>query len=103
MFRQRCSPARRASVRVGDLLLMIGRIRFVRHDLGAAEAGGLALLAKPAAGGPDPAGGQRVDHRRNAFNDPLRQAAGVIPKMLAAAARAGGCDTEQLRRLGRSR
>ena len=77
-----------ASVAVGDLLLIIGGIRFIRHHLRTAEAGLFAFLTKPAASGADLAGGKRVDHRRNAFDDPLSQAAGITLEMFAAVIRA---------------
>src|SRR4051794_33339588 len=88
---------------VGDLLLVIGGVRIVGHDLRAAEAGLFAFLTKPAAGGPDLAGRQRVDDGRNAFDDPFGEAAIVVLEMLAAAAGAGGRDAEDFLGLGLAR
>jgi hypothetical protein len=85
------------------LLFIIRSIWFVRHDLRTAHAGRLALLTKPAASRTNLAGGQRVDHRWNAINDPLSQSASVTLEMLAVPFRAGRRDAVEFGRLGRSR
>src|SRR5690348_14476936 len=99
----RTGETRPCLVGVRDLLLIIGSIRFIRHDQRTAEASLFAFLTKPPASGPNLAGRKRVDDCRKSFNDSLGQTAGVILEMLATAVRARCRDAEELRGLGRSR